>query len=146
MYIYTHTCIYTAMYIYIYIYKRCEHTINTRTHTPPRALPLSPSLSPTNTHTQMQFDVELSRTSAFAIRNMDHFVNLVDILERLIKQRATPEAMMPSLQVISERPATHLQHTCNTAQRPATQHNDLQHNTKISVKRDLHNPLLIHYI
>jgi len=31
-----------------------------------------------------------------------------------------------------ERPATHLQHntkTCNTTQRPATQHKDLQHNT-----------------
>ena len=45
------------------------------------------------------FDVELARTSAFSIRNTDHFMNLVDILERQIKQKSSHDSMLPSLQV-----------------------------------------------
>jgi hypothetical protein len=46
------------------------------------------------------FDVELTRTSAFSVRNMVCFKDLCGILERQIKQRADFETMMPSLQAI----------------------------------------------
>ena len=46
------------------------------------------------------FDVELARTSAFSVRNSDYFMNLAEILERQIKQRASHDSMMPSLQAM----------------------------------------------
>jgi hypothetical protein len=46
------------------------------------------------------FDVELARTSAFAVRNTDYFVNLVDSLEHQMLQRESHETMMPSLQAV----------------------------------------------
>ena len=46
------------------------------------------------------FDIELSRTSAFSVRSMDHFVNLVDILERQLKQRASHDSMLPSVKAV----------------------------------------------
>jgi hypothetical protein len=46
------------------------------------------------------FDVELARTSAFAIRNTDYFVNLVDSLAHQMMQRESHETMMQSLQAV----------------------------------------------
>ena len=46
------------------------------------------------------FDVELARTAASFLRNTDHFMNLAEILEQQIKQRASHDAMKPSLQAL----------------------------------------------
>jgi hypothetical protein len=46
------------------------------------------------------FDVELIRTSEFAVSNTATFVNLIDALDRQIKQRVSHETMMPSVQAI----------------------------------------------
>ena len=45
------------------------------------------------------FDIELARTSEFAVSNTAIFVNLVGALERQMKQRVSHETMMPSVQV-----------------------------------------------